>query len=743
MKVKNLDKVLLQLKPKLKEYLEEQDTTFIKEKFTCPNKKDHKREDVIPSAAFFPDENSFNCFVCHAHGDIINAANYLEGLPTEGSDFINTVITLAQRYGIECQIEEEDADFYNRKIKEMMKLIGQIVYKTYSQQSDMINYVKSRGWENLESKYKFGYCNYQKLVEFLKSKGYTEKDIVDGAGLFEGQFNNRLLIPIYDEYGLLAGFSGRSIDPNCNKSQRYVNSSTSLIYKKQDILFNFNYVRSKFDTIYIVEGYADTLTLIKNGIENVVAICGTALSDKHLQLLVKYKIKKVILCLDNDAAGITETNKLLDILRKIPEFQVYVKSLKKFKEKDPDEFIIKQGVNKFLEQPNQTLFEYKLEQHKQSGMDKTTRAEILSIIVDETSHIEKEHMCKLMAKEIGVKTETVINEIEKLEKVKLGDYDVTTADIINERDSLRKEVILFENWAQTRGDLLGMHMIFPLMTEKLDGLQNGLMIVAAEENVGKSAFVLQIAINVVKANPRKVFVLYFGLDLCNRTLVARIIANSTGIPINAISRPKTHPLIKDNEELQKIRTDAVSNLISFSDSFAIKDESSIRSIEEMERLIKVYQKAYSDRQLIVIVDSLNKMNTRTKSETRDLYMYISDRLKKWTTWFSIPVIAISELRKLPRPGMRPTNDDIKECSDLKYDANCTILLYNELHSRRTSENVFVGKDGKVYPIVEVMVFKNNLSDFKGTLYYKFYTDICKVEEMTIEEHRNLWSKFSG
>ncbi len=735
MKLKNLDKVLELLKPKLREYLEEHDTKFTRDKFTCPNKILHKNDDQSPSAGFFPNEHHFNCFVCHAHGDIITAANLIEGYSIEGSDFIDTVILLANRYGIECEIEEDDVDKRLRTIRSMLDLILAVTHKTFQSQPAIVAYVKSRNWN--PQNYKFGYCNWSNLVKFLESKKYTVRDLTEGAGLFEQLVDKRLLIPIYDEIGRVVGFTGRSVDPKCDKAQRYLNPMTSLVYKKSDILFNMQNIRSRYDTIYVVEGYADALTLINNGIENVIALCGTAISDRHIIQLVKHKIRNVILCLDNDMAGILGTQEIAETLRKIGEFQTFVKQIPD--KKDPDEFINSNGVDAFLNIPNCKLFDFKLNELKSSNFDKTKREHLLKMVAEESSHIEKEHMCKKLAKELGVKTETVIQEIEKLEKAKLGDWEPTTNDIVNERDTLKREVISFENWAQTRGTLLGLNTLFPLLTEKLDGLQDGLILVAAEENVGKSAFVLSLALNVIKANPRKVFVLYFGLDLNNRTLVARSLANISGLPINACSRPKTHPLMLGNEENLRKRNEAEQYLMSLNDAFSIKDENHIRSIEEMERLIKVYQKAYPEKQIVTIVDSLNKISTSTRRDTRDLYMYISDRLKKWSTWFAIPVIAISELRKLSHPGARPTNDDIKEVSDLKYDANVTLLLYNELHSRRTHQNVFIDQNNLVQPIVEVTVYKNNLSDFKGTLYFKFYTNICRVEECNLEEHRRLWN----
>jgi len=740
MKVKNLNNVIEQLKPFLKDYLETQGTEFTRSHFTCPNRVWHKNNDAKPSCAFYPDESSFHCFSCGKNGSIFDAANLLEGLPLEGSEFIETVVELAKRFNITVEIEEDSVDKYQTKLKTLLELVRDVAYKTYLSNNEIREYVKKRGVSEIEDKVKFGYLKYDSLLPFLTTKGYTENDIKE-AGLFRELLNERLIIPIYDSFNRLVAFGSRKIKED--QSERYYLSSTCQVYKKSEILFNFNNSK-QYETIYIVEGFLDAFQLIKNGIPNVVAVCGDAISYKHIRLLVKYKVKKVILLFDSDNAGKEATKSAISALSKTPELEVYIKELSDAK--DPDEYLLKYGKDKFLQLPESSMFDYKLKKYIDSNLDKNLKEDLLQFISEEQSFIEKEHMCKKLAKAASVKTETVLSEIERIEKVKLGDYGVTTSDIVNEKDTLNKEIFLFESWSESRGKLLGLNIAqWPIMTEKLDGFQNALFIVAAEENTGKSALTCSLSLNLALSNPGKVFILYFGLDVSNRTMIARMVANLSGLPINTVSNPKykilENPTIINKEELMKIREEKINQIRLLSDTISIKDEKTIRSIEDMERLIKVYLKAYEGKQLVVIIDSLNQMHTAVKKETRDIYMYISDKLKEWTVKFDIPVIAISELRKLAHPGMRPTNDDIKEVSDLKYDADVTILLYNELHSKRdSSTRTFIGEGGIVYPIVELIFYKNKTSEFKGTLFYKFYTDTSRIEECTIEEMRKYWSE---
>jgi len=732
MRINNLSDVIEELKPYLRQYLEESGAEFIGDHFTCPNKKLHKNEDQKPSASFYPDESHFHCFVCNSNGDIFTAAGMLEGLPLEGRDFIETVKILADRYGITLQVEEDSVDIQNKKLRGMLELIKEASHKTFLATPSALEYVKGRGLESIQTKIRFGYCNFQKLKNFLETKGYSSRDLND-AGLSETLLNERLLIPIYDVWGRITAFGSRRLQED--SSEKYRNSSTSELFKKSEVLFNL-YNAKAYETIIIVEGYMDALKMMSVGINNVVALCGTALSSFHIQLLVKNKVKHLILCLDGDYAGQEATKTILEVLQNEESLKTSILELPD--DLDPDDFITKFGKEEFLAQKTKSIFDFKLAKYIESGLDTSIKEDLLLYASEEKSFIEKEHMCKKIAKAANVKTETVISEIERVERKKLGDYGVTTSDIVSERGSLHREVFLFEQWAQARGKLLGLNIAqYPFMTEKMDGIQSGMYIIAAEENTGKSALTCSLMLNIALSNPRKVCVLYFGLDVSNRTLVARMVSNLSGLPINTVSNPKykimENPEVSNGEELLKRRNEAIQAVRELSDTISVKDEKSVRSIEDMERLIQVYQQMHEGKQLVVIIDSLNQMSTSAKKDTRDIYMYISDKIKEWTIKYDIPVIAISELRKLQHPGMKPTNDDIKEVSDLKYDADVTILLYNELHSLRDSEKVFVAESGLVYPIVEGIVFKNKLSGFKGSFWWKFYTDLSRYEECTRDE----------
>jgi len=414
MKINNLDAVISELKGSLRQYLEDQGTEFVGTHFTCPNRKNHRNDDQKPAASFYPDDTSFHCFACSQSGDIFTAASLLEGMSLEGRDFITTVKELGERYGVKVEAEEDTVDVQNKRLRGMMELIRDAAHKTYLTTELATNYVKERQLTEIEKDAKFGYCNYDKLLQFLGTKGYTEQDL-SNAGLSRMLLHERLLIPVYDSWGKLVAFGSRKLKNE--DLEKYRNSSTSQLYKKSEVLFNFNNAKMS-DAVIVVEGYMDALCLAKNGIKNVVALCGDALSEQHIQTLVKNKVKKVILCLDGDLPGQDATKRIIEALSHKDELSTSVITLKE--QLDPDDFIAKYGKEEFLNQPQQSIFDFKLQKYLESNLDKALKDDLLKYVSEESSFIEKEHMCKKVAKAAQVKVETVLSEIERIEKEKLG-----------------------------------------------------------------------------------------------------------------------------------------------------------------------------------------------------------------------------------------------------------------------------------------------------------------------------------
>jgi len=173
---------------------------------------------------------------------------------------------------------------------------------------------------------------YDNLLNHFSSKGYSEQDLIDAGLLSERQsdsesqfsssqsrsfdrFRNRIMIPIRDEQGRMAGFGARIVDPN--DVPKFLNSPETPIFSKGRLLYGLDRARKPIrtaDQAVIVEGYLDVIALHQAGYENVVSPMGTALTEEQLRLLKKFT-RKIVLALDPDTAGQKAVLRGLDAAR--------------------------------------------------------------------------------------------------------------------------------------------------------------------------------------------------------------------------------------------------------------------------------------------------------------------------------------------------------------------------------------------------------------------------------------------
>lgn len=169
---------------------------------------------------------------------------------------------------------------------------------------------------------------------------------------------NRIIFPIRDEAGKLAGFGARRLHDGDAKVPKYINSSTSDGYDKGATLYGLNRAASviaKEDCVFLTEGYKDTIAMHAAGFINTVALCGTALTGQHIALLKKYT-KSVYLLLDSDAPGQAASKKAIGQLRAAG---MDVESIRLPEGEDPDSLFRRLGredfttmIRRMLERPH-------------------------------------------------------------------------------------------------------------------------------------------------------------------------------------------------------------------------------------------------------------------------------------------------------------------------------------------------------------------------------------------------------
>lgn len=291
----------------------------------------------------------YKCFGCNAGGDVISFVMRWENI-----DFMEAVKILAKKCGITLNrnISEEE----KKKIQEINKLreIQTEAARFYfsnllGTKNEGYEYLKKRGLsDKIIKKFGLGYSlnSWNSLMNYLLSKGYDKNDLVK-CGLvthktetnkYYDRFRNRVMFPIFNYNGKVIGFGGRVLDDSLPK---YLNSPETSIFNKRLNLYGLNISKKsiKNDTLILVEGYMDLISLYQNNIENVVATLGTALTEQQAKLIRKFA-KNVIISYDSDQAGQKATLRAIDILLKA-DIKVKILNLKDCK--DPDDFIKKYG----------------------------------------------------------------------------------------------------------------------------------------------------------------------------------------------------------------------------------------------------------------------------------------------------------------------------------------------------------------------------------------------------------------
>ena len=320
------------------------------------------KDEKTPSFTVSPVKNIFKDFSTQIGGNVISFYMKINDI-----GFVQAVEELSQKYNIPLKksgkfqknsqkISEKQAE--NKEYFEIMNEAQTFFENNVEKYEEALEYMKNRDF-SLEDmkKFKIGFASSIRdgLFQYLIEKNFSENKIMklglakrNENGEIYDSFRNRIIFPIYNIEGKIVAFGGRIIEKNSNLP-KYLNSPDSPIFKKGRELFGIKYqggnVKKKGFAI-LMEGYLDVLTAQKNGFENAVASLGTAFTEEQAQLLKKYT-DKILIAYDNDEAGRNAVIKAGYVLKKY-DFDIKCLVLKG-KEKDPDEFLRKNGKKAFIE----------------------------------------------------------------------------------------------------------------------------------------------------------------------------------------------------------------------------------------------------------------------------------------------------------------------------------------------------------------------------------------------------------
>ncbi|RPI23216.1 MAG: DNA primase [Chloroflexota bacterium] len=287
-----------------------------------------------PSFVVFAESGTWRCFgQCNEGGDIFSYV-----MKKEGWDFSEALKYLAERAGVQLkpvtpqdQVAAEEHDRLRELLEEAVTFYRHHLTAT-SAGKTALDYLHKRGLkdETMEA-FGLGYAphSFDAARNHFKSKGFSDKDLLD-AGLLteraaeEGEsrapsiydrFRNRIMFPIRDERGRMAGFGARILDPN--DIPKFLNSPQTPVFDKGRLFYGLDRARKSIrtqDQVVIVEGYLDVIALHQAGFTNVVSPMGTALTEHQLYLVKRYT-RRIVLALDPDAAGAKATLRGLQVAR--------------------------------------------------------------------------------------------------------------------------------------------------------------------------------------------------------------------------------------------------------------------------------------------------------------------------------------------------------------------------------------------------------------------------------------------
>lgn len=278
-----------------------------------------------PSFHVIPATQVWHCFGCGEGGD---AFTYV--MKREGLSFPESIRYLADRAGIEL---EEDRSFKRAGTKRS-RLI-EVCEETCSFYHTLLMrgkdargraYCKERDLDaETCRKYRLGFApGHGVLVRHLGSLGFTSQEMIDanvafrsrGGGLVD-RFFDRVMFPIFDEQGRCIAFGGRALDKE-KTNAKYLNTSETPIFHKGKNLYGFNWAKDHIvnnNEAIVVEGYISAMSCWKAGIENIVAVLGTALTEAHVKTLMRFT-KKIIYMFDGDAAGQKAARRAVQFIEK-------------------------------------------------------------------------------------------------------------------------------------------------------------------------------------------------------------------------------------------------------------------------------------------------------------------------------------------------------------------------------------------------------------------------------------------
>ncbi|KKP31835.1 MAG: DNA primase [Candidatus Staskawiczbacteria bacterium RIFOXYB2_FULL_32_9] len=424
--------------------------TGINYRGVCPFHKEKS-----PSFFVSPTRQMWHCFGCGLGHSIFDFVMKIEGI-----EFGDALRILAKKAGVELKRENIQLKTERQRLYEICDLSCSFFEKQLEASSigkEAKEYLLKRGiTEESIEKWRLGYSpdTWNSLSDYLVGKGYSRQEIVK-AGLAvekEGKndsydrFRGRIIFPIFDANSQVVGFGARVFKAlNEKEVAKYINTPQTLLYDKSNILYGLHNAKlsaRKNNQIVLTEGYTDTIMCHQAGFENTVATSGTALTQRHLEILKRYT-DNLVLAFDMDTAGENATKRGIDLAE---EKGFNIKVIETYGAKDPADIILENPLKwqEVIEKTKSIMDYYfdsaflKNDKTKPEGKKEIAKI-ILPAIKRLQNKIEQSHWISKLAGKLQTSEDVILQELEKVKVVSVSQYQ-EQKQVLTEKNNLKEQV---------------------------------------------------------------------------------------------------------------------------------------------------------------------------------------------------------------------------------------------------------------------------------------------------------------
>ncbi len=406
----------------------------------------------------------FKCFGCGQGGDSVRFI-----MEHEKATYPEALRYLANKYSIEIEeVENSPEEQAVNDRRESLYIVSGFAAKYFHEQmmgtdegkTIGLSYFKERGFrDDIIKKFELGYSpdvwdalTQQAVkegysIQFLEDTGLTIRK--DNEKLYD-RFRGRVMFPIHSFTGRVIGFGGRTLKTD-KAVPKYVNSPESDIYHKSNVLYGLFFAKKAIrdqDNCYLVEGYADVLSVHQAGVENVVASSGTSLTIEQIRLIGRFT-KNITILYDGDEAGIKASLRGLDM---ILEEGLNVKVVLFADGHDPDSYVQEFGSSAFKTHIEQNKKDFILFKTgillKDAGNDPIKRAGIIREVVESIAKIPDGIKASVFVREcsslLQIEERVLISELNKihLSKVKKDNSNYSAAQPVQNHPEISAPVLV-------------------------------------------------------------------------------------------------------------------------------------------------------------------------------------------------------------------------------------------------------------------------------------------------------------